>query len=78
MGVRISDLAITAEYTELIALGVGEGHPSIAVGSAVIGDLSGTETEQPRYLRFAGRIGGPKIKMEPVLHPLRFWHLDEQ
>jgi hypothetical protein len=47
VSVRIAELAIAAEYAELIALGVGERHPSAAVRSPMIGkSRSPTSTPQ--------------------------------
>jgi hypothetical protein len=76
--VRIADLAIAPEYAELVALRIGEGHPTGAVRSAVIGELDGTETKQSPDFLFAGRISRSKIEVKPILDLFAFRYLDEQ
>jgi hypothetical protein len=78
VGVRIADLAIAPEYAELVALRIGEGHPTAAVRSAVIGELDGTETKQSPDFIFAGRISRSKIEVKPILDLFAFRYPDEQ
>ena len=78
MSVRIAELTIAAEYAELVALGISECHPAAAIRSAMIGNLRGTQSEQPRHLLIPGCISRSKIKMQPILDLFGFWYLDEQ
>ena len=75
---RIFGLAIAAEHTKLVALRVGERYPSTTVRLAMISDLGGAETDQPRNLLFTRCIYWPKIKMDAILDLLAFWYLDEE
>jgi hypothetical protein len=78
VGVRIAELTIAAEYVELVALRVGERHPTAAVGAAVIGDFGGALSEQSRDLGFARPVGRSKIEVQPILDLFAFRYLDEE
>jgi len=77
VGVRVRPLGIAAQHAELVAFRIGHRHPTAAVRVAMIGDLAGTQLEQPLDLLVAGTVGRRQVEMNPVLDHLAIRYLLE-
>ena len=70
-----------ALQAELVAFGVSEHYPAVAVGPAPVVDDRRAERQDPRQLGVPGlRLGvhGGQVQVNPVLHLFAFRYTDEQ